>query len=632
MKLTANKMIKTNVAGQHNAKQTLNNMVDIRTINRLTFTHLCILTTLALSACATQQPPAQAEAPLTPVVKTAVAVEPTVEEKPLTPRFITQYLTAEIAGQRGDFATSGSIFYQLASTQQDARFAERAAKTAAYGHVNSLIYPSVELWATLDPESVEAQQAITEILIKQDRLEDTEPHLARLLAKESTRARGFLFINNILSKSHDKNVALQLVQSLAEPYPDLPEAHFAIAQSAIAARNHQVALDALTQADTLNPGWNLAALLKGQILFTQSPASAIDYYQQFITDYPDKNEIRLNFAKILVNQGEYNRAKAHFPIIIDYAKKAVMKAESDSVLEANKKIAKEQSEKNLADITAVIGLLSLEGEDYPAANSYFQQALDLNYKDPDQIYLYFGQVASKQNKPALARNWYEKITDGPHFLSAQINIAHLIKEQTSVDKAIEFLDDVDFLTGEQQVIAAQTQAAMLNEAKRHGDAFKLLAKSVKNIPNAPSLMYDYGLAAERMHDYDLMEEQLRKAIKIKPDFAAAYNALGYSFADRNINLNEAIKLIQKALQLSPNDHYMLDSLGWAYYRMGDYSNAIKHLQTAYDLQADPEIAAHLGEVLWVKGDYEAAQKIWQEALIKNPDNELLQSTTKKFTS
>jgi tetratricopeptide (TPR) repeat protein len=630
MKLTAKKMTQSNLVGQNYANRALHQSVSTIKKSHLKLSHLCILGALALSACATK-PAVQAETPA-PVVKTTVAEKTMIDEKPLTPRFITQYLTAEIAGQRGDFATSGSIFYQLASTQQDARFAERAAKTAAYGHVNSLIYPSVELWATLDPASVEAQQAISEILIKQNKLQDTEPHLARLLAKENTRARGFLFINNILSKSHDKNGALKLVQSLAAPYPNLPEAHFAVAQSAMAARNNPVALDALTQAEALNPGWNLAALLKGQILFAQSPQSAIDYYQQFTTDYPDKNEIRLNYAKMLVNQGEYKRAKEQFPIIIDYAKKAVTKAESDSILEANKKIAKQQSEKNLADITAVIGLLSFEGEDYPAANSYFQQALDLNYKDQDQIYLYFGQVASKQNKLAMARGWYEKITNGPHFLSAQINIAELIKTQESVDKAIEFLDDVDFLTGEQQVIAAQMQASMLNQAKRHEDAFKLLGKAVKNIPNTPTLMYDYGLAAERMKDFDLMEKQLRQAIKLKPDFAAAYNALGYSFADRNIKLNEAVELIEKALTLSPNDHYMLDSLGWAYYRKGDYNNAIKHLQTAYNMQADPEIAAHLGEVLWVKGDHEAAQKIWQEALAKNPDNALLQSTTKKFTS
>ena len=129
-----------------------------------------------------------------------------------------------------------------------------------------------------------------------------------------------------------------------------------------------------------------------------------------------------------------------------------------------------------------------------------------------------------------------------------------------------------------------------------------------------------------------MESELRRAIAEKPDFAAAYNALGYSFADRNIRLNEAVKLIEKALSFSPNDHYMLDSLGWAHYRKGNLNKAIKYLQQAYSINPDPEIAAHLGEVLWQKGQYDQAKKIWAEALSAHPDNEVLISTANKFKS
>ena len=155
---------------------------------------------------------------------------------------------------------------------------------------------------------------------------------------------------------------------------------------------------------------------------------------------------------------------------------------------------------------------------------------------------------------------------------------------------------------------------------------------MKNLPNTPELVYDYALAAERMLKFDVMESELRRAIKEKPDFAAAYNALGYSFADRNIRLNEAITLIEKALTLSPNDHYMLDSLGWAHYRKGNLDKAIQYLQDAYSINPDPEIAAHLGEVLWHKGRHEQAKKIWNDALIINPDNEVLVTTANKFKS
>lgn len=208
----------------------------------------------------------------------------------------------------------------------------------------------------------------------------------------------------------------------------------------------------------------------------------------------------------------------------------------------------------------------------------------------------------------------------------------MIARTQSVDKAIEKLDAIEDLNTEQQILVIQAQAGMLAKAKRNQESFDLLEKAVKNLPNTPELIYDYALAAERVQKEDIMESELRKAIEVKPDFAAAYNALGYSFADRNIKLDEAVKLIEKALTFSPNDHYMLDSLGWAHYRKGNLDKAIDYLQQAYKVNPDPEIAAHLGEVLWQKGKHEEAKKIWNDGLTVDPTNEVLLATTNKFKS
>jgi tetratricopeptide (TPR) repeat protein len=153
---------------------------------------------------------------------------------------------------------------------------------------------------------------------------------------------------------------------------------------------------------------------------------------------------------------------------------------------------------------------------------------------------------------------------------------------------------------------------------------------VKNLPNTADLVYDYALAAERLQKFDLMEAELRKTIKDMPNFAAAYNALGYSFADRNIKLNEALSLIEKALSLSPNDHYILDSLGWVHFRKGNLNKALDYLQQAYQYNADPEIAAHLSEVLWQQGKQEQANVLLNEALRNHPGNEVLKTTRSKL--
>lgn len=546
---------------------------------------------LGLTACA---------AKLKPVASANATAAPA-----LSSDFIYKYLVGEVAGQRGDLATSGSIFYDLARAKRDPRLAERAAKIAAQANIPNLAIPAAKLWSELDPASTEAQQAVTEMMIATGRLSAAEPYLAQLLEKADTRPGGFLYLNVLLSRSADKAGTLRLVQSLAKPYPQLAEAQFAIAQAAWAAGKNDLALQSLEQAGKLKPGWHIAALLQGQILFDQSPQAALDFHQAYLDQYPEANEIRINMAKLFVSQKQYAAAKKEYPIILKNAK-------------------------NSPEVIAVVGLLAFQSTDYAAAEGYFMQALAAGFKEVDQIHLYLGLSAEKQLHDAAAIDWYNKVQPGQRYLEAQLNLANVIARTQSVDKAIDKLDALEDLNTEQQILVIQSQAVLLTKAKRNQDAFELLGKAVKNLPNTPDLVYDYALAAERVLNFDIMESELRKAINAKPDFAAAYNALGYSYADRNIKLDEAISLIEKALSITPNDHYALDSLGWAHYRKGNLDQAISYLQQAYAASADPEIAAHLGEALWQKGQREAAQKIWREALIAHPGNEVLLAVSNKF--
>lgn len=559
-----------------------------------------LASTFALAACATQHPIATAPVSANPVNNGQLSAE-----------FVYQYLVAEIAGQRGDLVTSGAVFYNLAKSSREPSLAERAAKVAAYGKVSGLAAPAIKLWAELDPSSTEAQQAMTELYIATGKLDEAKPHLAKLLAKEDTRASGFLFLHTLLSKSPDQAASLKLVQSLAEPYPKLAEAQLAIAQSAYTAKKPDVALQALDKALALKPGWDIATLIKGQILFEKSPEGAIQYYNDFLKQYPDRNEVRISLTRALISQKQFDAARKQYPVLI--------------------KQATDNKEKNAADITALVGLMAIQTEDYSAATGYFEQAIKQGFKDNDQIYLYLAQVAEKQNNITDAQKWYDKIqADSNHYLSAQLGLANIIASTQSTDKAIERLDTIDNLTTEQQIIVIQTEASILSKADRNNESFELLDKAVKNMPNTPELVYDYALAAERVKKFDVMEKELRKVIAAKPDFAAAYNALGYSFADRNTRLNEAVELIEKALSFNPNDHYVLDSLGWAHYRKGNLDNALDLLQKAYKVNADPEIAAHLGEVLWKKGKKVEAKKVWADAIKTNPKNQVLLDTINKF--
>lgn len=524
------------------------------------------------------------------------------------PEFVYKYLLGEIAGQRGDTTLASQLFLDLAKQTRDARLAERAAKAAAYANQPGLALQAATLWVELDPGSIEAQQASSQLLVASGNLNQAKPHIQQLLVKEETRANGFLYLNSLLANQKDKNEVLGAISEFAAPYPKLPEAHFAIAQAALNAEKPDLAKKELATAEKLRPGWEPSAQMQGQILYLESPVKAINYYQGFLKQNPKANDVRMAYAKLLVNQKRFTEAKPEFVKLVEGAKGS-------------------------PEISAVVGLLSLESNDYPMADKYFQQAISSGFKEPDQLYVYLGRNAERQKDDAKAIGWYDKIqANDERYLEGRLSTANIIARTKSPDAAIAMLDEVPDLNTEQQIVVIQTQANILGQAKRNQESFDLMDKAVKNLPNSTELVYDYAMAAERVGKLDLMETELRKVIKMKPDFAAAYNALGYSFADRNIKLDEAKTLIETALKLQPGDHYMLDSLGWVHYRLGNLDAAAAHLRKAYEFQADPEIAAHLGEVLWKQGKTEEAKKLWASAIKEHPENDVLLATAKKFNS
>ena len=176
----------------------------------------------------------------------------------------------------------------------------------------------------------------------------------------------------------------------------------------------------------------------------------------------------------------------------------------------------------------------------------------------------------------------------------------------------------------------QLKTSLLTRSNRHQEAFQLLQNEAPNFAQSPEFKFDYALLADKLNKYDLMEKLLREAIKIRPDYAVAYNALGYSFADRNINLEDAKKYIELALSISPNNHYILDSMGWLYFRLGKLESALSFIQKAYDVQPDPEIAAHLGEILWAQGKKKEANDVLELSLQSFPDNEVLKEAFKRL--
>jgi tetratricopeptide (TPR) repeat protein len=276
-----------------------------------------------------------------------------------------------------------------------------------------------------------------------------------------------------------------------------------------------------------------------------------------------------------------------------------------------------------------IGLLALQLEDYAGAETAFRRALGLGHPDPGAVYMGLGQAAESAKRPEEALDWYQRV-EGADRLRAQMKIASLIAKRDGLDKGRAYLQGLEPGSQEDRVQMVLIEAQLLRDAKAWQETYDMLSRAVETYPDSYEILYDRAMAAEKVNRIDVLEKDLRRVIELKPDYAHAYNALGYTLADRTNRLEEAYTLIEKAIKLSPEDPFILDSLGWVHYRLGNFPEALKHLKSAYVARPDPEIAAHLGEVLWKMGQRDEAKKVWKAALSDHPDHESLLAVIAKY--
>ena len=582
------------------------------TIPRLAAIAACAM----FAACAQQptQPPASAAPPATsqakPPAKVVVARperrQPPLPGQELTEPVLFKMILAEVAVQRGQPHVAVPAYLELARETRDPRVAQRATEIAWNARFIAAAIEAAGIWLQADPESPQARQVIATLLVNQAQLADALPHLEKWVAAAKPNVGpAFLQISALLARHEDKKAVSELMQALAKPYSEVPEARLAVAQAAWNADESELSLTEARAALGLRPDWEIAALFQAQVLQRRSNSEALAYLADYLKQYPRSKDVRLNYARLLVNEKNYNEARKQFEVLLaDFP--------------------------NNADVTMAVALLAMQANDYDVAEAQFRRALEINYKDPDAVRLYLGQVNEERKRYDEALKWYETVGTGEQYISAQARYAGVLAKQGRLGDARKHLQQVSAENNQQRVQLIQAEAQLLREAAAYQDAFDLLGRALEKLPDFPDLLYDHAMAAEKVNRFDVLESNLRKLIQIRPDHAHAYNALGYTMADRNERLSEARELIETALKLAPGDPFIMDSMGWVLYRQGRNKEGLGYLQRAYALRPDPEIAAHLGEVLWAEGQREQAQKIWSEVLKEHPKNELLQNTVKRF--
>jgi len=385
----------------------------------------------------------------------------------------------------------------------------------------------------------------------------------------------------------------------------VPEARLAVAQAAWNAGNQQVSLDEARAALKMRPDWEIAALFVAQVLQRRSNEEALRYLGEYLKDHPKARDSRLNYARLLVTTKNYPEARRQFEVLVgEYPQNA--------------------------DVGMAVALLAIQATDYDAAETQLKRVLELNYKDPDVARFYLGQLNEERKRFDEALKWYSAVSQGEQYISAQSRYAGILAKQGRLPEARKHLQEASASDMQQRVQLTQAEAQLLRDANDYQEAFEVLGQALAELPDYPDLLYDHAMAAEKVNRLDILEGNLKQLIKLRPDHAHAYNALGYTLADRNQRIAEAYGFIETALKLAPEDPFIQDSMGWVLYRMGRTKEGLDYLQRAFKQRPDPEIAAHLGEVLWALDQRDAARKIWADSLKEHPNNELLQGTVKRF--
>ena len=556
-----------------------------------------LLLTLA-SAFAWAQEPAAQPAPV------PAKAEDRLPKQELTGQILYQFLLAEIAAQRGQFALSAGAYLDLAMSTRDPRIVRRAAEVAFHARQYDSALEAARLWLSLEPDSQQARQMLSTLLLASGRIDELAGSLARDLAAEAPRVGDALIrMVRAFTRYPDKLAVQRLFDQLTQPYPDLAEAHLVRAQAAVGVGDADRARSEINRTLELRPAWELAALFKAELL--PKGAAQLDFLKTWLAANPDGLDVRLGYARGLVSEKRYEDARIEF--------RRLLSASPDN-----------------PDMLYAVGILSLQVNDATEGEQHLKRFVEIGRGDLDPARFYLGQIADQAGRPEDAVRWYDLVAAGEHAVPAKVRAAQVLLRQNKLDEARERLAAArgSGTPGDSRLVVAEAQ--LLRDAGRHADAFAFLAKVLELQPDQPELLYETALAAEKLGYVDVMERHLRRLIALKPDSAQAYNALGYSLADRNLRLDEAAQLIDKALSLTPDDPFILDSKGWVLFRQGKPAAALEALQKAYVQKPDAEIAAHIGEVLWILGRSGEALAVWREATKAHPTNEVLAATIKRF--
>ena len=532
-------------------------------------------------------------------------------------------LVGEITARDGDPAAGFALMLDSARKTNNASLYQRAVEIALQSRSGDAALQAATAWQLALPNSREAYRYVLQILIALNRIQDTLEPLKKTidLAAANDRIAAISAIPRAYARVSDKKLASTVIETALSAYVSNPAtaatAWTTIGRTRLAAGDMPGALNAAQkghEADITGEGPIFVAL---ELMSPKIPAAEALVKKYLASNPQPAPEVRMAFARALLDAQRYGEASSEVKIVT-------------------------RDKPEFSPAWLVLGSLQLQDNQLVPAQTSFERYVALDTAasqqrdegEPDrgltQAYLSLAQISEKRKDFAAADAWLNKIDNSADMLQAQTRRASILASRGQLAEARQLIRGLPERNAGDARLKLLAEVGLLRDLKQYQAAYDLLAQAIKVDPKESDLLYDQAMMAEKLNQLPEMERLLRRVIEVKPDAYNAYNALGYSFAERNMRLPEAKQLILKALEFVPNDPFIRDSLAWVEFRMGNLAESAKIFADAFKSKPDAEIAAHYGEVLWVMGQRDKALAVWREGLLLNSENDTLVETLKRL--
>jgi len=510
-----------------------------------------------------------------------------------------------VLGAEGDFSGAASEYLEAALTSQDPEIAERATRVAVSAGEWQMVAMASDRWAMLDPDSLDAHQLAAGSRIREGDYAGAEYQLARILElTESDTSRGWGIVTTLLAPANDQKRAGKVMNNLLEDFDATSNVDALFARSQFTARGGDLgkATEYIDQAIEQEPGRADFLAWAGRLAVNrQDTELALQRYGQAWHAAPGDPAIAMAYAELLKRENDTEAAQAVLADLPD------------------------TPEMRFARV-----LFAMEVEDRESAEELYRDFFDITYKDVSNAAFHAAQSAELLDHHREAIDWYKQVT-GERSLRAVMRQAFLHSELGDVDEARNVLAQLRIQTDSKiKSQSYQAEVQILQNAGQNDEAMQVLNKALDVLPEDIALRYMRGLLAVTLVQLDLAESDFRWIIDVEPENSAALNALGYTLADLTDRYDEAERLIHKAFELQPDESSIIDSMGWIAYRQGRLPEAQRYLAQAWRTTQAAEIAAHLGEVLWVSGQKDEAREFWKAGMRADKTNEVLIKTLQRF--